>query len=146
MDVGEESIRAALRRIRVKQEHISALLGVAAEEITWALAARDEIARERKRGRQAAREAEKAEKRKEKEYRQPKQAPKLFTWRGKANWPASKTATKKSLSTAELVRACAPHYSFNKESRRYEGDHYVLNSCGSQLPKSITLSQIQNML
>lgn len=33
-------------------------------------------------------------------------------WRGKANWPASKTATKKGMSNAELVKACGQHYTF----------------------------------
>lgn len=36
-------------------------------------------------------------------------------WRGKANWPASKTATKKSLTDIELITACEQHYIFQNK-------------------------------
>lgn len=40
-------------------------------------------------------------------------------WRGKINWPASKTATKKSMSNKELVIACGQHYVFNNDNGKY---------------------------
>lgn len=40
-------------------------------------------------------------------------------WRGKINWPASKTATKKSMSNKELVIACYQHYVFNNDNGKY---------------------------
>lgn len=56
------------------------------------------------------------------------------SWRGKANWPASKVATKKSLTTRELVKTCGQHYIY--ENGRYKLADKDINT----IPKSISIA------
>ncbi|TYO94530.1 winged helix-turn-helix domain-containing protein [Desulfallas thermosapovorans] len=136
--VTASNIRTALKKLKEKPNEYAALLGIDGNSMAEAFAVRDDIIKAQKRSR----------KNKIKRHRPPKErkSARKLIWRGKANWPASITATKKSLTTSELIKACAQHYTFCPDSRKYEGDHDVLNSGCPGLPKTITLKQTQNVL
>ncbi|MDF9409499.1 MAG: hypothetical protein A4E52_00069 [Pelotomaculum sp. PtaB.Bin013] len=72
-------------------------------------------------------------------YRNTKTAIKRETlWRGKANWPATKTATKKSVTNAELVRACGQHYTYQNGNQKYVIDpEYIGNKYSCDVEISI---------
>ncbi|WP_449240363.1 winged helix-turn-helix transcriptional regulator [Desulfoscipio gibsoniae] len=103
------SIRTALKKLKEKPKEYAVLLGINAVSMMEAFAMKDDIKADRKRSRKV----------KPKRHRPPKErkSARKLIWRGKANWPASKTATKKSLTDAELVRACGQHYEF--KNRKY---------------------------
>ncbi|MBP7332418.1 MAG: hypothetical protein KBA08_08950 [Firmicutes bacterium] len=56
------------------------------------------------------------------------------TWRGKANWPASQVATKQSLRTSELVKACGQHYAYRN------GKYRLIDKDINTIPKSISIA------
>ena len=56
------------------------------------------------------------------------------TWRGKANWPEAKVATKRSLRTSELVKACGQHYAYRN------GKYRLIDKDINTIPKSISIA------
>ncbi|MBP7331835.1 MAG: hypothetical protein KBA08_05945 [Firmicutes bacterium] len=51
-------------------------------------------------------------------------------WRGKANWPASVVATKKSMTNGDMVAACRVHYSYTN------GKYRVIDEDMKTIPRS----------
>ncbi|OPX90928.1 MAG: hypothetical protein A4E52_00652 [Pelotomaculum sp. PtaB.Bin013] len=119
-----ETIRSALRKLTENPKACAAKHGLDENDVLLSLTIRAGI-------KNALKEANALEKKtKIIRYKGIKLKRLKKKWRGKANWPARKVATKKSLSDVELVKACGQHYT-------YKNGKYIIN------PSEIDLAVIK---
>lgn len=106
-------IRTALDKLINESRYYAVRFSIDNDSITEALIIRDGIIAARKKFMAC-------KKIKVKRVPKDKKTALRLTWRGKANWPAMRASTKKSLTDKELIIACCQHY-------EYKNGKYVLS-------------------